>query len=550
MACAILKIYLKVFMPKIIKDKYFELREWQGEVFREVEKKFAEGKKDFLIVATPGAGKTKAALRIAHEFFLKNRIERLVVITPSTNLTRQWAAESSGFADIDLDPDFSNAQGIETVDFHGASITYALLGQDKKGVQTQNTFAKRTMVIFDEVHHAGESLTWGNAVLDAFQNAVFRLAISGTAFRSDDAKIPFITYDETNTSVADYTYSYERSIRENVCRPVYFTIHDGVMKWKVHETEFEHTFKDSLEKDQISKRLKTALDPKGDWIRGVLRSADRKLNELRARGHANAGGLVFATTQAHAKELAKVVYELSGENPPVVISEDADGAEKINLFKNSKSKWLVSVKMVSEGIDIPRLRVGVYFTIVKAELFFRQAVGRFVRVQKELKEQEAYIFIPQDKDLVRLAETIQEERDHALDEIEKSAGASGQDDLFGAGYIPALKGKFTPLGSTATDEKTIAVAVEITSGANFSVDHRKIESENPVYIQREIIKKRLNDYAKKFALHQTRGNRSIRPDFKALHKLYIEAGGKNMDIETIDELKNREKYYIQQLRGN
>ncbi len=536
-------------MARKIYPRVFDLRSWQLEAFNVVKNHLATGSKDFLTVATPGSGKTKFALRVAHHLLEKNLINRLVIVTPSINLTRQWAAESAAFAEIDIDPDFSNAQGIETDDFHGIAITYATLGQDKKGIHAQNTFYKKTMVIFDEVHHAGESLTWGNAVLEAFKDAIFRLAISGTAFRSDDAKIPFITYDETNTSVADYTYSYERSIKDNVCRPVFFTINDGLMKWKVHETEFEHSFKDHLEPDQVSKRLKTALDPDGNWVRDVLKSADRKLNELRAKGHRNAGGLVFASTQAHAKALAKVVEQITGELPPIVISEDADGTAKIEMYKHSNQKWMVSVKMVSEGIDIPRLRVGVYFTIVKAELFFRQAVGRFVRVQKELKEQEAYIFIPQDKDIVKLAETIQEERDHALDEIDKHAGATAGD-LFGNQYTPALKGNFVPLGSTVTDEKTIAVAVEINSGAKFSVDYRKVESQNPVYIQREIIKKRLNEYAKRFAINLTRGNKTIKPDFKALHKIYIDQGGKNMDIETLDELKSREKFYIQRLRTN
>lgn len=538
-------------MPRKITQKYFELREWQGEASRVVKNSFKSGKKDFLVVATPGSGKTKFGLVVAHDLFIEGAIDRVVVIAPSINLTKQWAAEAASFAGIDLDPDFTNSQGMETIDFHGIAITYATLGQDKKQIHLQNTFNRRTMVILDEVHHAGDSLTWGKAVLESFKEAVFRLCISGTAFRSDDAKIPFITYDDNNTSVADYTYSYERSIIDNVCRPVFFTIHDGKMRWKVHETEFEHTFEDSLEPDQGSKRLRTALDPKGNWVRSVLKAADLKLSELRAKGHKNAGGLVFATTQAHAKELAKVIEEITGELPPVVISEDADGSAKIEMFKHSNWRWLVSVKMVSEGIDIPRLRVGVYFTITKAELFFRQAVGRFVRVQKELKEQEAYIFIPQDKDLVKLAETIQEERDHALNEVEKASGAgNGSDtDLFGNEYIPALKGAFSFIGSESTATKTIAVAIEITSGAKHSVDYRKIEAQNPVYVQRELIKKRLNELAKKYAL-RIRNNNNIRPDFKALHKLYLEQGGKQMDIETLDELKNREKFYLSLVRSN
>lgn len=323
------------------------------------------------------------------------------------------------------------------------------------------------------------------------------------------------------------------------------------MKWKVGSQEFEHTFKDYLTPDQVSKRLKTALDPKGNWVRDVLRDADEKLSEIR-RTHHNAAGLVFAATQRHAKELAIVIKEMTGELPPVVISSDDDGSEKIAQFKNGNSRWLVSVRMVSEGVDIPRLRIGVYFTIIKSELYFRQAVGRFVRVLKSLQSQDAFIFIPQDKDIVKLAETIQLEREHALENADRKVGAgdglSGTD-LFGNDYTPALTGKFTPLGSEATDSKTIAVNVEISSGARHELDTRRVPQNNdPVYLQKERLRDNINLLAKRYAIKMTNGNRSIRPDFKALHKIWIEKGGKEMHLETIEELKKRLQFYQNKLR--
>lgn len=535
-------------MKRQITNRNFELRQWQQESFRHVINTAVMGRKDFLCVATPGAGKTKLALCVAHYFLLERYCERVVVVTPSDQLKRQWAYEAAEFAGIDLDPDYSNSQGIEVSDFHGVAITYALLGQDKKSVHAQNTFGKKTLVIFDEIHHAGESLTWGDAIKNSFENAVFRLAISGTAFRSDDALIPFITY-ENRISKADYTYSYERAIKENVCRPVYFTIHDGTMKWKVGTQEFEHTFKDSLEPDQVSKRLKTALDPKGNWVRDVLKDADEKLTEIR-KSHHNAAGLVFAATQRHAKEIAGVLNQITGVMPPVVVSEDNDGSEKIAGFKNGSSRWLVSVRMVSEGVDIPRLRVGVYFTIIKSELYFRQAVGRFVRVLQGLQWQDAFIFIPQDKDIVKLAETIQLERDHALDDAERAAGGLDQSDFFGSDYTPALQGKFIPLGSEATDSKTISVNVEISSGAKHGIDTRRApDVKDPVYLQKERLRDKINFTAKLYAVKQTKGNRQIRPDFRALHKEWIsEQGGKEMHLETIEELTKRLNYYQNRLR--
>lgn len=534
-----------------ILDRVFNLRDWQAEAFRALLLKYNSNvtdKNNYLCVATPGSGKTKFALRVAHHFLSQKICERVVVVTPTDNLKSQWAEEAANFTGIDLDPDFSNSMGCEVSDYHGIVITYALLGQDKKKVHAQSTFSKRTMVIFDEIHHCGnkEHLTWGLAVKNSFQDAVFRLSISGTPFRSDDAEIPFVKY-ENRISVADYTYSYDRAIKENVCRPVYFTIHDGQMKWKVGSQEFDHNFKESLDPDQVSKRLRTALDPHGNWVRDVLKDANKKLTEIR-RGHVNAAAMVFAATQDHAKAIAKVVKEITGEDPPIVISNDGEGNEKIDAFKTSSTRWLVSVKMVSEGVDIPRLRLGVYFTIVKTEMFFRQAVGRFVRVITGLHHQDAYIFIPQDKDIVKLAENIQLEREHALDEVERANAGTGEPDMFGD-YTPALKGKFTMIGSEATESKTIAVNVELTNGARFSIDHRKPFNEMPVFQQKQLIRERLNLLAKKIALKNRNGNSNIKPDWKFAHKQWRLAGGLEMEFETVEQLQKREDFYHKMLRG-
>lgn len=537
-------------MPKKLNEKTlplpFDWRDWQKEAIASCRQKYKTAK-NFLCVATPGSGKTLFGLGLAYDLKREGLIDRIVVIAPTERIKEQWAEDAALYFGIDLDPFFKNGHGIETLDFHGISITYSLLAQDKKGVHQQNTFNHKTFVIFDEPHHMGDALTWGNAALKAFDNAVYRLLISGTPFRSDKAKIPFVRYDEDSTSIADYTYTYERSIIDNVCRPVYFTIHDGRMQWKVDKYEFNKTFKDFVEKDQASKRLRTALDTKGNYVRDVMKAADEKLNEIR-KSHQNAGGLIFCTTQRHAKEIAKVVEEITRVMPPIVISEDSEGAAKIKSFKRSTGKWLVSVKMVSEGVDIPRLRVGVDFSIVKAELWFRQMVGRFVRYLKDLKEQDAFIFIPADKDKVKLAETIQEERKHAL--ATAKPVQENYTDLFGTEMVPALKGRFEVIGSQAVNSKTIAVAVEVTS-PRYGIDHQRIEEDNnPVFVQIEIIKKRLNQHAKHYALLHRNGN--VKPDFKMLHKKYLTEipGARPMDLQTKSELIKREQYYIQQLRNN
>jgi hypothetical protein len=98
----------------------------------------------------------------------------------------------------------------------------------------------------------------------------------------------------------------------------------------------------------------------------------------------------------------------------VVVSDDPDASKKIASFSGGTRPWLVAVRMVSEGVDIPRLRVGVYASTVVTELFFRQAVGRFVRWTKGLPSQKAYVYLPDDPRLRTHAFQIAEARRHVL----------------------------------------------------------------------------------------------------------------------------------------
>lgn len=529
-------------MPRKIKSKEFELRKWQEECYEKIFDKYNSGGKDFLAVATPGAGKTKLALAVAHKFLDKGYCKRVVVCTPTTSLKKQWALEAGRFSGIDLDPTYTNSLGVENSDYHGVVLTYSLVGQDKKGLQAQNTFQKETLVILDEPHHMGEELNWGDSAQKAFEGAVFRLLLSGTPFRSDDAEIPFVTYKD-RVSVSDYNYSYERAIIDGVCRPVFFKTFEGEMKWKVGDAEFQHDFKSWLEKDQESKRLRTALDPSGEWVRSLLQEANKKLLEIR-KTHAEAGAMVVTATVEHARKVAKVLGEIIGSTPPIIVSDESGAQKQIDNFRDNSEPWLVSVKMVSEGVDIPRLRVGAYLTNVKAELYFRQLVGRFVRMLQHLKYQDAHIFMPQDKDFVKLAAEINIERDHALDEVEKTGAYEDapDKDLFGNDYIPAMEGKFIPLGARLTDEKDIVTTFGITNGMKRSTV-KVINDDSPIFEQVEALKKRCGDMAKRFAIQQKKRLNLDRPDWKAAHHIYLQAGGKEMKFESLEELKQRVKFY-------
>jgi superfamily II DNA or RNA helicase len=138
------------------------------------------------------------------------------------------------------------------------------------------------------------------------------------------------------------------------------------------------------------------------------------LRELRAGTHPDAGGLVVAIDKEHAETLADRLARITGERPDIVHSDAADASARIARFSAGSAPWLVSVLMVSEGVDVPRLRVGVYATTARTELFFRQVIGRFIRRTPAPKDQMSHVFLPSDQKLKALATQIEEERNHAL----------------------------------------------------------------------------------------------------------------------------------------
>jgi len=388
-----------------------KLRAWQQEAF---ELYFRREPRDFLTVATPGAGKTTYALRIATELLARGVVRAVTIVTPTEHLKRQWA-EAAGRVGIPVDPDFKNSQGTTSRDFIGVAITYAQVAMHP-ALHRARTEARRTLVIFDEIHHAGDAKSWGDGIREAFEPATRRLSLTGTPFRSDNNPIPFVTYVEDGDgalrSVADYSYGYGPALADGVVRPVIFLAYAGEMRWRTRAgDEIAATLGEPLSKDQLAQAWRAALDPKGDWIRQVLRAADKRLTEVR-RHVPDAGAMVIASDHEAARAYARLLREITGHGATVVLSDDPTASKKIKQFAASDDRWLVAVRMVSEGVDIPRLAVGVYATSVSTPLFFAQAIGRFVRARR--RGETASVFLPSIPLLMGYAAEMEAERDHVL----------------------------------------------------------------------------------------------------------------------------------------
>ncbi len=412
--------------------------------------------RDFLAVATPGAGKTSLALSVAAHLIARRRIERVIVVAPTEHLKTQWA-DAAAKVSLPIDPGFGVRQGRTSRDYVGIALTYAAVAQNALALRVR-TEGFKTLVILDEIHHAGDALSWGDAVREAFEPATRRLMLTGTPFRSDTNPIPFVRYEPDGAGALrsrfDYNYGYGQALADGIVRPVLFMAYSGDLHWRTSAgEEVSARLGAPLTKDLTSQALRTALDPQGSWIPAVLSAADTRLTEVRSH-MPDAAGLVIASDQASARAYAETLHAITRRKPVVVLSDEPQGSRKIKRFADSEDRWMVAVRMVSEGVDIPRLAVGVYATSTATPLFFAQAVGRFVRARA--RGETASVFVPSVPSLLRYAADLERERDHALavakDEPEADLLAAAERAETEADE-PA--GQFTALASEADFDRVV-----------------------------------------------------------------------------------------------
>ncbi|MCT1639191.1 DEAD/DEAH box helicase [Dietzia cinnamea] len=400
------------------------LRAWQRTALR---KYLMARPKDFLAVATPGAGKTTFGLRVASELLADRTVDAITVVAPTEHLKYQWAA-SAARSGIALDPEYSNSSGALAPEYHGVVVTYAQVAAHPFK-HRERTASRRTLVILDEIHHGGDAKSWGDAIREAFEDAERRLSLTGTPFRSDDSPIPFVTYEPDGQghqrSKADHSYGYADALADGVVRPVVFLAYSGEARWRSNAgEEFSARLGEPLSADQMSRAWRVALDPHGDWMPAVLQAAHTRLRQIRAGGVPDAGGLVIATDQERARDYAALLTEITGTPPTLVLSDDPTASSRIGTFSDSTDEWMVAVRMVSEGVDVPRLCVGVYATSASTPLYFAQAIGRFVRSRRP--GETASVFLPSVPVLLQLASQMEAQRDHVLGKPHREEGLEDQ----------------------------------------------------------------------------------------------------------------------------
>jgi superfamily II DNA or RNA helicase len=327
-------------------------------------------------------------------------VERFIAVVPTRPLKTQWtwAVAEAG---LQLDPGFRG--GALTHGMHGVVATYAQILEDP--AVFRRLARVPTLVVCDEIHHAGDESAWGESLRQAFDDAPYRLHLSGTPFRTSRTPVTYVRYGADGVVEADYLYGYRQAIVEGVARPVVCHPHNAEVVWCDDAGEHRQQLSDAKSTIEHQRaRLRAALGDDG-FVTAMVRQGDELITRLRHRDP-DAAGFIAAMSVKHARWIASIVRKVAGAHPVIVVAEDNDADEHLARFRGNKERWLVAVRKVSEGVDVPRLRVELYLTNSATDLLFRQLVGRIVRVDGEDREP-SYVLFPADPRLLELARALE-----------------------------------------------------------------------------------------------------------------------------------------------
>ncbi|MFT6905947.1 MAG: superfamily II DNA or RNA helicase [Oleiphilaceae bacterium] len=380
------------------------LRAWQKECLTVAKSHYAEISKHFLCLATPGAGKTVLAAEVASYLFETNQIDFVLCFSPSITV-------AEGIKDTFSRRLNCNFDGV--IGAIGCSYTYQnmrFFNDDYWKIIKNN----RVLVVFDEIHHcAGSSIddanAWGQDIVQNIQeHASFTLALTGTPWRSDLTPIALANYSDPDNKIqCDYTYSLQQAVSDGVCRNPKIVLIDN--------EEISVTTKEQEIKvfNSLHELLKGPLISYQDLIchevviQYILKNGCNKLAEIR-QSNPDAGGLIVASSVEHAQQILKMLTEELQQTAVIVTYKEPDAADRIKHFRFCNTQWIVSVGMVAEGTDIPRLQVCCHLSRVKTELYFRQVLGRILRVNHSVN-QEAWLFTFAEEKLSIFANRIDQE---------------------------------------------------------------------------------------------------------------------------------------------
>jgi superfamily II DNA or RNA helicase len=380
-----------------------KLRQWQAECINLALTQYQNGTSHFLALATPGAGKTLMASELADQLLKNNMVDLIICFSPSSIVSQDFSESLQ----LTTQERFDGLIGAK-----GRSLTYQSLQYlDDNFWQLFNRY--RVFVIFDEIHHcAGSNMdnanAWGEQIILNIQDkAQYTLALTGTPWRSDAAPIVLSNYMHPSNKIScDYVYGLAEAIQDDVCRiPQIIAIdNNNISVVDIEETKTFTSFKCLLSQSIIPYQ---EIIENEKVIKYVISSAHKKLNSIRTKS-TDAAGLIVASSVEHARQISTLMKTSFNEETVVVTYRESEPTSIIQQFRHAKSKWIISVGMISEGTNIPRLQVCCHLTNIKTDMHFRQILGRILRMTGS-ENQEAVMYMPAEPKLLEYAYRVKQD---------------------------------------------------------------------------------------------------------------------------------------------
>ncbi|MER2493089.1 DEAD/DEAH box helicase [Catenovulum sediminis] len=382
-----------------------QLRQWQSECISKASK-YYRNNRHFLCLATPAAGKTIMSASLAKKLLAEDKIDLIICFSPSVTTSENARVVFERILGSKFDGMLASI---------GCSLTYqAMLNLD-------NTFWKifnshRVFVVFDEIHHCSggdfvKGNAWGRLILNNIKNhAKYTLAMSGTPWRSDSMPIALSEYTKSNGKISThYQYGLARAIEDKVCRVPQITLIDND-KIVVTRQSVQNSYKSFNELFNQKVISYSELLHNQNALKYILGSSINKLSSIRTN-NSRAAGLIVATSVAHALLIQRLMTKEFGETAEIVSYKTENSAQKIDRFRDSNDPWIISIGMISEGTDIPRLQVCCHLSRIKTELYFRQIIGRILRVTSHDSER-AWLYTFAEPSLTNFAQRLNQDIPH------------------------------------------------------------------------------------------------------------------------------------------
>jgi len=363
-----------------------KLRSWQERLLVQIAdhvQHLARRGNAITVIAAPATGKTTAAIEATERLHASGAVERVVIVSPYVVISHQWYAAA---AMRGLSASFDPLSAADVL-----CLTYAGVVGSAEALRDMIE-AQHTLVILDECHHQGEELTWSNASEEAFTDAFLILSLTGTPERTDEKRIPHVSYRKKRSQFEikpDFSYTVAEALKDGYIAPTQFVLVDC----NYIPPALANPLTESVRLSDIDKK-RGKLPPVGATERthvlNQLRRNQLVISELidmaaaSSRERCAASGqqlktLFIAADQDHARQVAKLITAKTGTQPYLIISDDSDAHALLREFATNDAPLAVAVQMCGEGFDAPKIKTVVYLSNIKTELFFMQVVGRGTR---------------------------------------------------------------------------------------------------------------------------------------------------------------------------